>query len=51
MLVKQRMTKYPLTIGPEESLSDAHKYMLDQKVRHLPVVKSDDKMIGLIAAV
>jgi acetoin utilization protein AcuB len=49
MLVKQRMSKYPLTIDPEESLSDAHKYMLDQKVRHLPVVKSDDKMIGLIA--
>jgi acetoin utilization protein AcuB len=49
MLVKQRMSKYPLTIGPEESLSDAHKYMRDQKVRHLPVVKSDDKMIGLIA--
>jgi acetoin utilization protein AcuB len=43
------MSRYPLTISPEESLSDAHKYMLDQKVRHLPVVKSDDKMIGLIA--
>jgi acetoin utilization protein AcuB len=42
------MSRYPLTISPEESLSDAHKYMLDQKVRHLPVVKSDDKMIGLI---
>jgi acetoin utilization protein AcuB len=43
------MSRYPLTISPDESLSDAHKYMLDQKVRHLPVVKSDDKMIGLIA--
>jgi acetoin utilization protein AcuB len=43
------MSKYPLTIDPEESLSDAHQYMLDQKVRHLPVVKSDDEMIGLIA--
>jgi acetoin utilization protein AcuB len=49
MLVKLRMSKYPLTIGPEESLSDAHKYMRDQKVRHLPVVKADDRMIGLIA--
>ena len=49
MLVKFRMSRYPLTISPDESLSDAHKYMLDQKVRHLPVVKSDDKMIGLIA--
>ena len=49
MLVKLRMSRYPLTIGPEESLSDAHKYMNEQNVRHLPVVKSDDKMIGLIA--
>jgi CBS domain-containing protein len=48
MLVKSRMSKYPLTIGPEESLSDAHKYMDEQKVRHLPVVKSDGKMVGLI---
>ena len=49
MFVKSRMSKYPLTIGPEESLSDAHKYMNEQKVRHLPVVKSDEKMLGLIA--
>ena len=49
MLVKSRMSTYPLTIGPDESLSDAHNYMDEQKVRHLPVVKSDDKMLGLIA--
>ena len=49
MLVKSRMSKYPLTIGPEESLSDAHKYMLEQKVRHLPVVESEGKMVGLVA--
>ena len=48
MLVKSRMSKYPLTIGPEESLSDTHRYMDEQKVRHLPVV-ADDKMLGLIA--
>jgi acetoin utilization protein AcuB len=42
------MSNYPLTIGLEESLSDAHKYMLEQNVRHLPVVKSDGKMVGLI---
>jgi acetoin utilization protein AcuB len=36
-------------IGPDESLSDAHNYMREQKVRHLPVVQSDEKMLGLIA--
>ena len=49
MLVNSRMSKYPLTISPEESLSGAHKYMRDQKVRHLPVVEVETKMIGLIA--
>ena len=49
MLVKSRMSTYPLTIGPDESLSEAHSYMREQKVRHLPVVKSDEKMLGLIA--
>ena len=49
MLVNSRMSKYPLTIGPDESLSDAHQYMHEQKVRHLPVVKSGNKMMGLIA--
>jgi acetoin utilization protein AcuB len=48
MLVKSRMSKYPLTIGPKGSLSDAHYYMNEQKVRHLPVVTSDAKMVGLI---
>ena len=49
MLVKSRMSTYPLTIDPDESLSEAHSYMREQKVRHLPVVKSDEKMLGLIA--
>lgn len=49
MLVKFRMSVPPLTIDPDESLSDAHAYMQKQKVRHLPVVKSDGKMVGLIA--
>lgn len=49
MLVNSRMSKYPLTIGPDESLSDAHRYMQEQNVRHLPVVESDNKMLGLIA--
>lgn len=49
MLVKSRMSKYPLTIDPDESLTDAHQYMVKQKVRHLPVVKPGGKMVGLIA--
>jgi acetoin utilization protein AcuB len=48
MLVKDRMSKRPLTIGTEESVSDAHRYMEEQKVRHLPVVDKTGKMVGLV---
>jgi acetoin utilization protein AcuB len=48
MLVKDRMTKHPLTISENESLANAHQYMLDQKVRHLPVVNKAGDMVGLV---
>lgn len=48
MLVKDRMSKHPLTIGADVSISAAHRYMLEQDVRHLPVVDKTGKMVGLI---
>jgi acetoin utilization protein AcuB len=48
MLVADRMTKHPLTISQDESLSRAHRYMQDQKVRHLPVVDKEGEMVGLV---
>lgn len=48
MLVKDRMSKHPLTIAENESLSDTHQYMLDQKVRHLPVLNKAGEMVGLV---
>jgi acetoin utilization protein AcuB len=48
MLVKDRMIKHPLTISTEESLSGAHQYMQQQKIRHLPVVDKTGKMVGLV---
>lgn len=49
MFVKDRMSKHPLTIGTEESVSDTHQYMEEQKVRHLPVVDKSGKMVGLVS--
>jgi acetoin utilization protein AcuB len=42
------MTKHPLTISMDESLSGVHSYMKEQKVRHLPVVNRAGKMVGLV---
>jgi acetoin utilization protein AcuB len=49
MFVRDRMSKHPLTIGEDESLSGAHRYMEEQSVRHLPVVNRAGTMVGLVA--
>jgi acetoin utilization protein AcuB len=48
MLVADRMTKHPLTISQDESLSSAHRYMQDQHVRHLPVIDKAGTMVGVV---
>jgi len=48
VLVKDRMSKHPLTIGEDESVSDAHKYMQEQHVRHLPALNRSGAMVGLV---
>ncbi len=49
MFVRDRMTKHPLTISEEDSVSEAHRYMEEQKIRHLPVVDKTGKLVGIIA--
>ena len=49
MLIKDRMTKLPLTISEDESLADTHRYMQEQDVRHLPVMNKAGNMVGLVA--
>ncbi len=49
MFVGDRMTKHPLTIGEEESVSEAHRYMEEQHIRHLPVVDKTGRLVGIIA--
>lgn len=49
MFVGDRMTKHPLTIGEEESVSEAHRYMEEQHIRHLPVIDKFGRMVGIVA--
>jgi CBS domain-containing protein len=46
--VRQWMTADPLTIGPETSIDDAAKIMLENNFRHLPVVK-DGRPLGIVS--
>jgi CBS domain-containing protein len=47
--VAEAMTKDPVTIGPDTALRDAAEIMFQKWFRHLPVVTSDGKVVGIIS--
>lgn len=46
--VSEVMTKNVITISPEATIEEAAQVMIDKKVGGLPVVKDNNKLIGLI---
>jgi len=48
MLVKDQMTPKPICGHPEMPVTDAQTLMQQNRIRHLPVVNSDGKLVGLI---
>jgi acetoin utilization protein AcuB len=48
MLVKDVMTKDPITIDPEAALGTAVDVMRTKHVRHLPVVDDDGQIVGIL---
>jgi len=48
MLVKERMTLHPLTMDPTASITEAHRYMKENNIRHLPIVRKDGRLVGLV---
>lgn len=48
MLVKERMTRHPITITPDVSLHEALRIMRDEKVRRLPVLDKRGKLVGIV---
>ncbi len=47
MLVREWMTKDPITLGPQTSLFRAWKLMKDRRIRHLPVME-DGRLVGIV---
>lgn len=43
------MTRRVVCCSPEDSLNRARAIMAERRVRHLPVVDSDDRLLGLIS--
>jgi acetoin utilization protein AcuB len=49
MLVRERMTKNPVTTAPDTSVTDALRLMREKKVRRLPVMDAHGKLVGIVA--
>lgn len=48
MLIETVMTKDPLTVSPEKTISDCMTLMIDNHIRHLPVVENG-RLIGIVS--
>jgi CBS domain-containing protein len=46
-LVRDWMTRKVITISPETSLAEAHKLIMEKRVRRLPVV-DHDRVVGIV---
>ena len=49
MLVRDWMTRDPLVVSPKTSIEDAIRTMREHRVRHLPVIKKDDRLVGVVS--
>jgi len=49
MTVSDVMTRAPITVHPDDGLLDAAGRMQTQHIRHLPVVNSDNKVVGMLS--
>jgi CBS domain-containing membrane protein len=43
------MTKNVLTVQEDATFEEARRKIIDHEIRHLPVVNSNGKLVGLIA--
>jgi acetoin utilization protein AcuB len=48
MLVKDYMTRHPIMVPPTMPAAQAQKIMLENKIRHLPVIGDGKRPLGLI---
>jgi acetoin utilization protein AcuB len=46
--MREMIQRNPVTIGPEASFFEARKIIQDKGIRHLPVVDSKNKLVGIV---
>lgn len=48
MKVGQRMTRNPITVSPDTTVPEAQAIMKREKIRRLPVLNKDDRLVGIV---
>ena len=48
MFVSRSMTRKVITVGPEAGIFEAQELMAESKIRHLPVIDPDGRLIGIV---
>jgi acetoin utilization protein AcuB len=48
MFVSRSMTRKVITVDPEDRIFDAQDLMQENGIRHLPVVDTDNKLVGIV---
>jgi acetoin utilization protein AcuB len=49
MFVDNSMTRQVITIRPETGMLEARSLMDENRIRHLPVVDADDRLVGIVS--
>jgi acetoin utilization protein AcuB len=47
-LVRDWMSSDVVTIRPDTTLPEAHKLMIDEEIRRLPVVDNENRLLGIV---
>jgi len=48
MFVSRSMTRKVITVGPETGIFEGQELMAKNKIRHLPVIDSEGRLIGIV---
>jgi acetoin utilization protein AcuB len=49
MLVRQRMSRDPITVTPDDTLATATQLTRTHRIRHLPVIGGDGRLAGILS--
>jgi acetoin utilization protein AcuB len=49
MIVARRMKRNPVFVDEEDSMKKAMDLLKDNEIRHLPVIKGGDKLVGILS--